>query len=64
MIHPTNRAEREYLKQKKLEKKSKTKDPAGHVWRRRKVEAAKIAEQDHELEETLSKGSIDGINPG
>lgn len=64
MIHPTNRAEREYLKQKKLEKKTKTKDPAGHVWRRRKVEAAKIAEQDHELEETLSERLVHGASPG
>lgn len=62
MIHPTNRAEREYLKQKKIEKKAKVKDPAGHVWRRRKVEAAKIAEQNHELEETLAAQHVPRIN--
>lgn len=64
MIHPTNRAEREYLKIKKLEKKQRVKDPKGHVWRRRKVEDAKIAEQNHELEETLSERLVHGTSPG
>jgi hypothetical protein len=47
-MHPTNHAERERLKYKKSERK-KTKDPAGHVWHRRKVEEAKIKETEDEL---------------
>lgn len=57
MIHPTNRAERLRIRDKKNEKKQKLKEPrASRVWHKLTKEQLKQQEIDHDLHQLREAG--------